>query len=153
MGLSMRRDKWAKPIRFDNLDPLRGVSGRTQCCKIATLLSPSSATGWTTGNISNLLCLPDEFAKTWRFWLISRFSAVRQVLRSDAVRATRKSGPGADELASAFQVREVIHFRPREVSNRDGFGAQRGRGNQLRVHVFVIEAGLATGNRALQRIE
>jgi hypothetical protein len=66
----MRRDKWAKPIRFDNLDPLKGVFGRTQCCKITTELSPLHITGLTRINRNTFDTLRGALGPIRHFWPI-----------------------------------------------------------------------------------
>jgi hypothetical protein len=82
MGLSMRRDKWANPIRFDNLDPLTSVFGRTQCCKLTTGLSPTGATGQTAINHWNYPQIAFNSGRIRDLSVYLPISALRHTVRS-----------------------------------------------------------------------
>ena len=132
MGLSMRRDKWANPIRFDNLDPLRSVFGRTQCCKITTLLSPASVTGQTRAicNRFGTLTTQPGLNSPFPAYFIDRRAASRSSQfpgpRDTTVRPPfqRLAGQRANQLASPLQVREVVDLGPEQVPDWDGLGLE-----------------------------
>ena len=153
MGLSMRRDKWANPIRFDNLDPLRGVFGRTQCCKITTGLSLVGTTGQTSTNCNTFAILHGFLGRICSFPAYLADRALRHEFRTRALVATCRSGPAANELTRSLEIRKVVDLGPRQVPHGDRLGLELAPRDQLRIDVLVIEIGLTARDLGVQRVE